>query len=93
MPVFGRKLVQALGSENENIRTLAGMFLARSGSMAAPLLEESLHRGENLPIVMMILASLGDRRAEPEIRHFSAHKDPLVAEAAAQALRVLTTQR
>jgi hypothetical protein len=93
LPIFGRWLVNALGSRNENLRVLAGMFLTRSGRMAEPLLEEALHRGENLPTVMMVLATIGDKRAEPEIRLFSGHHDPLVAEAAAQALRVLTSQR
>jgi hypothetical protein len=61
--------------------------------MAEPLLEEALRKRENLPIVLTILADLGDKRVESEIRRFSGHEDPLVAEAAKQALRVLAMQR
>ncbi len=61
--------------------------------MTEPLLEEALRRRENLPIVLTILADIGDTRVESEIRRFSGHEDPQVAEAAKQALRVLATQK
>lgn len=93
LPFLGRLLVRTLGSTNENLRTLAGILLVRAGRLTEPLLEEALRRGENLPIVLTILADIGDRRAEPEIRRFSGHEDPQVAEAAKQALRVLAMQR
>jgi len=72
---------------------MAGMFLARAGRLAEPLLEEALRNNENLPTVLTILADIGDKRAAPEIQRFSAHQDPRVAEAARQALRVLAMQR
>jgi hypothetical protein len=90
---LGRMIVKALGSRNENLRTIAGIFLVRARRLTEPLLEEALHRGENLPIVMTILADIGDKRIEPEIRRFSRHEDPQVAEAARQALRVLAMER
>lgn len=86
-------ILKALGSRNENLRTIAGIFLVRAGRLAEPLLEEALDKHQNLPTVLTILADLGDKRVEPEIRSFSAHEDPLVAEAAKQALRVLAMQR
>jgi hypothetical protein len=86
---LGRRLVHALGASNENLRTIAGISLAKAGRAAEPLLEEALRKRENLPIVLTILADIGDKKVEPEIRRFSAHEDPRVAEAARQALRVL----
>jgi|SRR5579862_2321298 len=90
---LGRVIVGTLGSRNENLRSIAAISLVRAGRMAEPLLEEALHRGEYLPIVLTILADIGDHRIESEIRSFSAHTDPKVAEAARQALRVLAMHR
>jgi hypothetical protein len=90
---LGRLIIRTLGSKNENLRTIAGLSLVKAGRIAEPLLEEALRRSENLPIVLTILADIGDKRAEPEIRRFSGHDDPQVAEAARQALRVLAMQR
>lgn len=90
---LGHIIVGRLGSKNENLRNVAGISLVRAGRRAEPLLEEALRKRENLPMVLSILADLGDKRVEPEIRHFSGHEDPQVAEAARQALRVLTMQR
>jgi hypothetical protein len=90
---LGRPIIRALGSRNENLRTIAGIFIVRAGRLAEPLLEESLHKRENLPIVLTILGDMGDKRVESEIRGFSGHEDPKVAEAARQALRILAMQR
>lgn len=90
---LGRLIVKELASTNENLRTMAGIFLVRAGSMAEPLLEEALSKREGLPIILTVLADIGDKRAEPEIRRFSGHEDPRVAEAARQALRVLAAHR
>lgn len=91
--LFGRLIVRTLSSNNENLRSIAGISLAKGGRLAEPLLEEALRKRENLPIVLTILADIGDKRIEPEIRRFSRHEDPQVAEAARQALRVLAMQR
>ena len=91
--LLGRILIGTLGSPNENLRAIAGMSLVKAGRMAQPLLEEALRKRKNLPIVLIILADVGDKRVESEIRRFSGHEDPQVAEAAKQALRVLATQR
>jgi hypothetical protein len=93
LPFFGRMIVSTLGSQNENLRSIAGMSLVKAGRIAEPLLEEALHRREHLPIILTILADIGDDRIESEIRSFSGHTDPEVAEAARQALRVLALHR
>ena len=54
----GRVLLRALGSPDENTRTVAGMFLVQSGRRAEPLLEEALTKRENLPMVLRVLASV-----------------------------------
>src|SRR5713101_5013270 len=74
----GRGLVRALGSDDENIRTLAGMFLVRGGKRAEPLLREALERRQNLPLVITIVGSLGDRTMEPELRPLTSDPDPAV---------------
>ena len=89
----GRALVRALGQEDEDLRTLAGMFLVRAGRRAGPLLHEALARRENLPMVLSILADIGDSSVEPELRQFAGDRDPQVAAAARNALRVLQFQR
>ena len=57
----GRAIVRALGSKDDSVRTVAGMFLVQAGKQAVPLLEEALARRENLPMVLTILADIGDR--------------------------------
>lgn len=90
---LGRMLIRALSSGNENVRNIAGILLVRAGKRAEPLLQEALHRRENLPITLTLLADLGDRVVEKEIQPFSTDRDPKVAEAARQALRVLASNR
>ncbi len=89
----GRALVHALGSEDENIRTIAGMLLVRAGKQSEPLLQEALHKRENLHIVLPILADIGDRKFEAELQQFCQDDDPQVARAAKEALRVLTAHQ
>ncbi len=90
---LGRMLIRTLSSENENLRNIAGILLVRAGKRAEPLLQEALHRRENLPMTLTLLADLGDRVVEKEIQPFSTDRDPKVAEAARQALRVLASNR
>jgi hypothetical protein len=89
----GRALVRALGSSNPNVRTIAGIFLVRSGPRAEPLLEEALMRRENLPALLPILGDLGDRKVEGELRRFTEDHDPQVAQAARNALRILAAHQ
>jgi HEAT repeat protein len=85
----GRPLVRSLGSPDEDVRTIAGMLLVKAGRSAEPLLEEALERRENLPMVLSVLADIGDPTSEPQIERFRLDPDPEVAKAAAQALRQL----
>ena len=86
----GRSLVHALGSPDEDVRSIAGVLLAKAGKDAEPLLREALARRENLPMVLTLLADVGSLDLEPEIRPFSADRNPEVARAANEALRALT---
>lgn len=90
---LGRALFHALSSSNENIKSIAGILIVRAGRRAEPLLQEALQRRENLPMTLTLLADLGDRMVEKEIQPFSTDRDPKVAEAARQALRVLASNR
>jgi hypothetical protein len=91
MQSAGRALVRALGDPDEDLRVMAGMFLVQAGSKAEPLLEEALKRRENLPLVLSVLADIGNRRFETEIRQFVQDGDPQVAKAAQDALRLLAS--
>ena len=85
----GRALVHALASPDDSVRVIAGMFLVKAGRRAEPLLEEALQQRESLPMVLSILADIGSERFEPDLRQLTSDGDPRVAEAAANALRVL----
>jgi hypothetical protein len=92
-PAFGEVLIRTLSSENQNLKNIAGVLIVRAGKRAEPLLQNALHRRENLPMTLSLLADLGDRMVEKEIQPFSTDRDPQVAEAARQALRVLASNR
>lgn len=89
----GRALVQALGSDDENVRLIAGMSLVQSGRRAEPLLEEALERRENVPMVLSILGDIGDPACEAVLARFTGDPDPEAARAAHDALRVLHAQQ
>jgi hypothetical protein len=88
----GRVLVNALGSPDEDLPTLAGMFLAQAGKKAEPLLEEALAKREHLPFVLILLGDIGDPKYETELKRLSDDPEPLVAYAARSALRVMKAQ-
>lgn len=89
----GRALIRALGSKDESQRALAGMFLVQAGGRAVPLLQEALTNHEHVPIVLTILADIGDRRFEPLVRGYTQDADPQVARAAKDALETLHVQQ
>jgi len=84
----GRALVRALGTNDEQVRAIAGMMLVKSGKKAKPLLQEALHRRENVSTVLTVLGSIGDPSMEQEIRRFADDQDPQVSKAARDALRL-----
>lgn len=87
----GRVLLRSLNSENENLRTIAGILLVKAGNRAEPLLQEALRRREYLPMTISVIADLGDKELAKDIQPFSSDEDPRVAEAAKQALRALAS--
>ena len=88
----GRKLVDALGSHDENARTIAGMLLVKGGAHALPVLRAAMAEGENLPMVLAVAGSIGDASIAPDVRRFVDHRDPKVAAAAKDALRAFETK-
>ena len=70
---------------------MAGMLLVQGGRRAIPLLREALPRRENLPMVLRIAGDIGARELRPEIERFAGDRDPAVAQAARDALRLRAT--
>jgi hypothetical protein len=89
----GRPLVEALGSSDEDVRVFAGVLLTRSGRSVEPLLVDALHRRENIPAVLEVLAGIADDTAEREIGRHLDDPDPAVVEAAESAQEIVTMRR
>lgn len=89
----GRVLVRGLGSGDETVRTVAGIFLVRVGRRARPLLEEAAERRQSLPLVLTVLGDLGDPACEPLLERHTSDPDPEAARSARDALRTLRAQR
>jgi hypothetical protein len=83
----GRALIDALGSADENARTIAGMLLTKGGAHALPLLRDAMKDEQNLPMVLAVAGSIGDASIAPEVKRFVNHRDPKIAAAARDALR------
>lgn len=89
----GRVLVDALGSPDEDARTIAGILLVRAGGRSEPLLLEAAGRRECLPMALAVLGELGDPAVEPVLAGYLDDPDPEVAEAARNALEILRLAR
>jgi hypothetical protein len=85
----GRALVHALGSGDEDLRAMAGMFPVQGGPRAVPRLREGIEQRRHLPLLLRIAGDVGARELTPEIERFTADADPAVARAARDALRLL----
>jgi hypothetical protein len=85
----GRCLLNALESPQQDVRTVAGMFLVQAGKRAVPMVKQALQQGRYLPTLLTIAADIGARDLAPQIERFTAHSDPKVARAAREALDVL----
>ncbi len=85
----GRALVRALGTDDEQLRMIAGMILVKGGRKAEPLLQEALERRENVSTVLTVLGSIGDPSVEPQLRRFTDDNDPHISKAARDALRIV----
>lgn len=88
----GRAVVRALASADPTTRTMAGMLLARAGRRAGPLLREALAARHALPMVLPILADIGDQESRPALSALTRDPDAAVATAAREGLRVLDAQ-
>jgi HEAT repeat protein len=88
----GRALIRALGSQSEDVRTIAGMSLVQAGDRSAPLLREALDRGEHRSLVLTILGDIGDPECRPLLERYLADPDREVAVAAREALRILAAR-
>jgi len=89
----GRALLDALGSSDEDLRTVAGMLLVQSGKRAEPLIAEAIARREHLPTMLVIAGDIGATALEPELQRLTTDPDPAVARAARDGLRILGAQR
>jgi hypothetical protein len=92
-PAAGRALVDALGSRDDDVRTVAGMFLVQAGKRAEPLIAEAIHRRQHLPMTLVIAGDIGAARLEPELQRLAGDPDPEVARAAHDGLRILRAHR
>lgn len=88
-----RRLVSALGSKDDDVRTTAGMFLVQLGERALPALYESLRARDHLPAVLAVLGSLQRQEVAQRIREFATDSDPIVASAAHDALDALLPEK
>jgi HEAT repeat protein len=92
-PWLGQRLVAALGDPDENVRSVAGIMLAKSGRAAVPVLRRALAARSNLPEVLLLLGDVGDAAVEKELARFASDNDEKIARAAGDALRVLALRR
>lgn len=88
-----RALVHALASPDENVRTMAGMFLVQIGDRAIPFLRAGLEGGQNVPVILAILADIGDPHTRPDIESFLGSPDPIISSSARDALETLDLNR
>jgi HEAT repeat protein len=90
---LGERLVAALGESDENVRSVAGIMLAKSGRAAVPVLYRALANRSNLPEVLSLLGDIGDASVETALARFTSDDDEKIARAATDALRVLALRR
>ena len=76
----GRKLIDALASQDENVRVIAGMSLVKGGVKALPLLRDALINRRNLATVISIIGDIGDTSALSDIEPFLNDGDVQVRE-------------
>jgi HEAT repeat protein len=86
---LGWRLIDALGEADENVRSIAGIMLAKGGRAAIPLLQRALAERVNVPLVLALLGDVGDATHSAEIANFVDDPDKTIARAAREALRVL----
>jgi hypothetical protein len=89
----GRALTRAVTDGGEDERTLAGMLLVRAGDRSVPVVTEAILSGRGSTALIDVLASIGSQTARDALvrvsRAATPAVDPVVAAAAAEALRTL----
>lgn len=85
----GRALLESLGEKDRDLAAIAGIFLAKSGERAEPLLLEALSSKENLGTVLPLLGDVGRLEHSAELERLRADPDPRIARAAKEALDVM----
>lgn len=89
---FVQKLVDALGSGNENARTLAGRHLVKLGKKAYEPLLESVRTDRNAAPALSVLGSMEDPSLVPRIAPFLQNSDPAVVKNAQDAIKILSAE-
>jgi len=85
-----RSLINALASTDEDLASIAGVFLVRAGNRSIPEVTKAIEqRRPSLPICLGILADIGDKRASATIMPFVSDSDPCVALAASHGLATI----
>jgi HEAT repeat protein len=84
-----RRLVDALGSSDEDTSVAAYMALVKLGPRIAPHLMNAAREGDQVAVVLQILSDQGDPGVAGEVREFTESSDPRIAEAARECLAVL----
>lgn len=88
--VAARKLIDALGSSDENLRMLAGMFLVRAAHRSVPVLIRSIEaRHPELPTCLTILGDIGGEKARAILARYTGDPDRVVAQAATGGLATI----
>ena len=85
----GRVLCDGLASNDETVRTIAGILLVRAGARSRQLLSDALAGAApgDVPMLLRILGELGEAASDPEIERYTHNSDPEIAQAARDALR------
>jgi hypothetical protein len=89
----GRGLLADFASEDETVRSLAGMFLVRNGHRSLPILREALARRQQMPAVLTMLGDIATDDSAALIRQYTGDRDPEAAAAARAALDILERNR
>jgi len=89
----GRGLLADFASDDETVRTLAGMFLVRNGRRSIPILRDALVRREKMLEVLTMLGDIATDESAELIRQYIGDHDPKVAAGARAALDILARNR
>lgn len=85
----GRKLLNAL-EKPEPVREISGMLLVKCKKRAVPLLLDALETGFQIPVVLILLASIGNPDLTSTVEEYLHDANPEVALAARDAMNILT---